>query len=105
MITLESDQQLQELIKNDSVILMFSAEWCPDCRVIEPVLPELEEKYNEWLFVYVDRDTYIHVCAKHDIFGIPSFIAYRNGQEAGRFVSKERKTRDEIEVFIQQLNL
>ncbi|RWZ59741.1 thioredoxin [Halobacillus fulvus] len=103
MITLESDQQLKDLINEKNVILLFSADWCPDCRVIEPILPELEEKYDEWTFVYVDRDAFIHVCAENDVFGIPSFLAYKNGEEAGRFVSKDRKTKEEIEAFIEKL--
>ena len=37
----------------------FTAGWCPDCRVIEPDLPKLEEKYQEFDFVSVDRDQFI----------------------------------------------
>jgi hypothetical protein len=37
------------------------------------------------------------------VFGIPSFIAFENGKELGRFVSKDRKTQEEIERFISGL--
>jgi hypothetical protein len=37
------------------------------------------------------------------VFGIPSFVAFKNGQEAGRFVSKDRKTQEEIEEFLTSL--
>ncbi|WP_079478420.1 thioredoxin family protein [Halobacillus salinus] len=104
MIQLESDQQLKDLINQESVILLFSADWCPDCRVIEPFLPELEEEYSDWTFVYVDRDQFIHVCAENDVFGIPSFLAFRNGEETGRFVSKDRKTKEEIEEFLNRVS-
>ncbi|ELK47339.1 thioredoxin family protein [Halobacillus sp. ACCC02827] len=104
MITLESDQQLKDLIEEKPVILLFSADWCPDCRVIEPFLPELEEKYADWTFVYVDRDQFIHVCAENDVFGIPSFLAFRDGEEVGRFVSKDRKSQEEIEDFLIQVS-
>ncbi|WP_163526674.1 thioredoxin family protein [Halobacillus ihumii] len=105
MITLESDGQLKELLNENRTILLFSADWCPDCRVIEPVLPDIEERFKEWTFVYVDRDKFIHVCAEHDVFGIPSFVAFHKGQEAGRFVSKDRKTQQEIESFISNIKL
>jgi thioredoxin-like negative regulator of GroEL len=104
VINLESDQQMKDLTAKESVIFLFSADWCPDCRVIEPFLPELEEKYSEWTFVYVDRDQFIHICAENDIFGIPSFLAFKNGEEVGRFVSKDRKTQEQIEAFITNLN-
>ncbi|MFZ3580103.1 thioredoxin family protein [Virgibacillus sp. DJP39] len=101
METLKTKEQLDSLIKNDNIIALFSADWCPDCRVIEPTLPEIENEFPTYKFVLIDRDQFIEVCQDYDVFGIPSFIAFKNGQEAGRFVSKDRKTKEEIIKFIQ----
>jgi hypothetical protein len=38
------------------------------------------------------------------VFGIPSFIAFENGEEIGRFVNKDRKTKEQVEKFIDSLN-
>jgi thiol-disulfide isomerase/thioredoxin len=103
MKKLESTEQFNEMRSSGKHIFMFSADWCPDCRVIEPVLPEIEAKFSDYNFVYVDRDQFIDLCIEQDVFGIPSFIGYRDGQELGRFVSKDRKTQEEIENFIQTL--
>ncbi|PWW26169.1 thioredoxin [Cytobacillus oceanisediminis] len=103
MKKLESAEQFNEMRVSGKHIFMFSADWCPDCRVIEPVLPEIEAKYNDYNFIYVDRDQFIDLCIELDIFGIPSFIGFKDGQELGRFVSKERKTQEEIENFIETL--
>ncbi len=84
------------------MVVVFSAQWCADCRVIEPVLPEIEEKYSQLKFFQVDRDQLIDLCQELDIFGIPSFIIYRDGTEIDRFVSKDRKTQAEIESFIDK---
>jgi len=100
---LETVEQFEKMKKEGNYIFLFSAGWCPDCRVIEPLLPEIEEKYPEITFVYVDRDEFIDICAQHDIYGIPSFLAYNQGKETGRFVSKDRKTKQEIETFIESL--
>ncbi|TFJ92585.1 thioredoxin family protein [Lentibacillus salicampi] len=104
MKTIETEQQLNDLIQNDNVVAVFSAGWCPDCRVIEPVLPEIEEAYSDFTFVEVDRDQFIDVCQKYDVFGIPSFLAFKNGEEAGRFVSKNRKTKDEVMAFMDDVS-
>ena len=40
---------------------------------------------------------------KWDIFGIPSFVVLENGQEIGRFVDKNRKTKTEITSFLAGL--
>jgi thiol-disulfide isomerase/thioredoxin len=103
MKKLESYEQFSELRDNGKHIFLFSADWCGDCRFIEPFMPEVEAKFTDYTFVYTDRDQFIDLCAELDIFGIPSFIAYENGAELGRFVSKDRKTQEEIENFISGL--
>ena len=103
MKKLESVEQFNELKKNEKVVFLFSADWCPDCRFIEPFMPEVESEFSQFTFVYVDRDEFIEVCAESDVFGIPSFIAYEKGTELGRFVNKDRKTKEEIENFLQGL--
>ncbi|MFC4022493.1 thioredoxin family protein [Oceanobacillus longus] len=104
MKPLETIEQFNELKNNENVLFIFSAGWCPDCRVIEPVLPEIEEDHPEYQFIEVNRDAFMEVCQEHDIYGIPSFLAFAGGKEAGRFVSKDRKTKEEIEQFINGLS-
>ncbi|HAQ06261.1 MAG TPA: thiol reductase thioredoxin [Bacillus bacterium] len=104
MKNLESMEQFESLKNNGKHIFLFTAGWCPDCRVIEPVLPEIESKFKEYEFISVDRDDFIDLCIQLDVFGIPSFVAFENGKELGRFVNKNRKTKEEIEAFIQSLS-
>lgn len=103
MIELKTGEQFKDFIQQEKVIMIFSADWCPDCRVLDPLLPSIEEQFNENTFVYVDRDKFIDICIEYDIFGIPSFIGFNKGQEVGRFVSKDRKTEQEITNFIEKL--
>ncbi|MCP2035249.1 thiol-disulfide isomerase/thioredoxin [Planomicrobium sp. HSC-17F08] len=103
MRTLTTTEEFHELAANEPVVFMFTAGWCPDCRVIDPVMPEVESSFSDFTFVSVDRDNFIDLCIEKDIYGIPSFLAYTNGSEAGRFVSKDRKTQEEIEAFLTNL--
>lgn len=102
MISLQSVEQFEEL-KQGTTLFVFSANWCGDCRFIEPFMPEVEDKFSDYTFVLVDRDEYLDLCIELGIIGIPSFIGYKNGEELGRFVSKDRKTQEEIEQFISNL--
>lgn len=104
MEKLQSVEQFENLKKEERTIFMFSADWCSDCKFIEPFLPRIEADYPEYTFIHVDRDEFIDLCGDLSIFGIPSFIAYHSGEEAGRFVSKDRKTQEEIEEFINGLS-
>lgn len=103
MKKLESLEQFEQLKQGERVIFLFTADWCPDCRVMEPFLPTLETEFAEYEFISVDRDDFIELCSQLDIFGIPSFVAFSEGTETGRFVSKNNKTKEEIEAFINSL--
>ncbi|MFC4403619.1 thioredoxin family protein [Gracilibacillus xinjiangensis] len=103
MEQLQSEEQFEQLKDSEKVVFLFTAGWCPDCRVIEPILPEIEEQFSSYQFVSVDRDQFIDICANYGIFGIPSFLAFHRGNEVDRFVSKDRKTKEEIEKFLTNL--
>ncbi len=84
-------------------VAVFKASWCKDCHFIEPFMPDVEESYRKELnFVHVDRDELPDLCAELNILGIPSFIVFKEGRELIRFVSKLRKTREEIEQFLDR---
>jgi thiol-disulfide isomerase/thioredoxin len=101
MKNLESVEQFNELKQSSTVVFLFTADWCPDCHFIDPFMPEIEQTFNNLTFISVDRDQFIDICAENEIYGIPSFLAYKDGVEVGRFVSKERGTKLEIEEFFK----
>ncbi|GAX01238.1 thioredoxin family protein [Secundilactobacillus hailunensis] len=95
--------QLSEKIKDGRYMLFFSATWCPDCAFIKPAMPAIEAEYPDFKFLAVDRDENIDLAVDLNVLGIPSFIAYNNGEEIGRFVNKDRKTKQQVEDFINAL--
>ncbi|WP_436859765.1 thioredoxin family protein [Staphylococcus caeli] len=102
MKQLESEQQFEEL-KQQQTVFLFTADWCPDCKVIEPELPQLEAKYTEYTFISVDRDKFMDICIDHGIMGIPSFLVFKNGEQIGSYIGKERKTIAQIDSFLAEL--
>ena len=97
------EDQLIETIGNGKVVLFFTADWCPDCRFIKPAMPKIEQDFSDYTFYEVDRDENIDLAAELNVFGIPSFIVYDNGKEIGRFVNKDRKTKQQVEDFLNNL--
>lgn len=104
MRSILSVDQFQAIIKEDiPTVAVFKAAWCKDCHFIDPFMPEVQIKYKDQLeFIELDRDNFPDLCEQLNILGIPSFIVFRRGQELVRFVSKLRKTREEIEHFLEQ---
>ena len=92
--------QMLSTIGDGKTVLFFTADWCPDCQFIKPAMPAIEEEFSTFKFYLVDRDENIDLAAELNIFGIPSFVVYENGQEIGRFVNKDRKTKQQVEEFL-----
>ncbi|SCW30987.1 Thioredoxin [Paenibacillus tianmuensis] len=99
-----AEQRFREVIAGSKpTVVVFQATWCKDCHFIHPFMPQVEEAYQDRLnLVHIDVDDLPDLSSELNILGIPSFIAFRDGQELVRFVSKLRKTRDEIEQFLDR---
>ncbi len=84
-------------------IIVFSTNWCPDCHFLKTFIGEVVDENKEWTFYYIDRDEMVDLCIDLEILGIPSLIAYKDGQEVSRLVNKLRKTKAEIQAFIDDI--
>ena len=94
---------LEEKLSTGKYVLFFTADWCPDCRFIKPAMPEIEATFSQFEFILVDRDENIDLCQEMMIMGIPSFVVYEDGKEKARFVNKDRKTKKEVEDFLNNI--
>lgn len=105
MKELTTEEQFNEAFHAEGVqVFVFSAEWCPDCQFIKPFMPELVNQYTDYHFYYIDRDVLTDVAIEQGVMGIPSFVGVKDGVETGRFVSKLRKTKQEIDAFLKGLD-
>lgn len=104
MRKLTTEAAFREAVAGEGLtIAVFKTTWCADCHFIDPFMPDLERQYEGKVsFVELDRDDLPDLCSELNILGIPSFIAFRSGSETIRFVSKLRKTREEIESFVDR---
>lgn len=102
MDKISSPAQFQVAIQSPRLtVAVFKADWCVDCKFIDPFMPDVEQKYAERLtLVEVDVDAVGDVSQEQNILGIPSFVAYTDGRELVRFVNKLRKSREDIEKFL-----
>ena len=104
MKEIRTEAEFQEAISSGITVVKFFTDWCPDCHRIDPFMPEVEENFKTKLTMFaIDRDVLPELCQELNVFGIPSFIAFKDGQEIIRFVSKLGKTREEIETFLERV--
>ncbi|ANS75647.1 thiol-disulfide isomerase [Paenibacillus yonginensis] len=104
MLKVATAEQFHELIGSEGLtVAVYKADWCGDCKFIDPFMPEVEQEYaNRLKLIQVDVDELEEISREQNILGIPSFIAYSGGKELIRFVNKLRKSRAEIEDFLNK---
>lgn len=102
MDSITSTEEYFTLVREEvPTVMVFSADWCPDCTYLKTYIDDVATAYKDSLrMMWVDRDEFGDLCETLDVMGIPSFIAYRNGKIVSRFVNGKRKTRREVEDFL-----
>ena len=76
------------VLKNElPVVVDFSAEWCPPCRVLAPLYARLSQEYlGKVVFASIDTEVFPEVLAALGVQGIPTLIIFHHGQELRRLV-------------------
>jgi thioredoxin 1 len=69
------------------VLVDFSADWCPPCRMIEPVLADLAASLGDRLTVgRLDVDREPEVSLRYGVLGMPTLILFQGGEPVDRMV-------------------
>jgi thioredoxin len=97
-ITTDSSFATDVLASPTPVLVDFTADWCPPCRVMEPVLRELAADRPELKIVAVDVEASQLTAARHEVLSMPTFILFRAGAPVLRLVGSRPRRRLEREL-------
>ncbi|KYG91592.1 thioredoxin [Metasolibacillus sp. FSL H7-0170] len=76
-----TDQNFAQEIANGVVLVDFWATWCGPCKMIAPVLEELDAEIgNDVKIVKVDVDNNQVTAAEYQIMSIPSLLLFVDGE-------------------------
>jgi thioredoxin 1 len=79
------NEVLVDVVKEGTVLVDFYAEWCGPCRMMLPVLDQVDAELENVTIIKVDTDSHQELTASMNISGIPAFILYKDGAEIDRF--------------------
>ena len=82
IIHVDNLNEFNEKIASGRVLVDFYATWCGPCKMLAPILEEVDERgeAGDLLIVKVDVDEAGEIAAKYGIQSIPTLILFENGK-------------------------
>jgi thioredoxin 1 len=91
-MVLDANNFIEFISKDEVVLVDFFATWCGPCRMLAPILEEINETGTASVG-NVDVDTEEAISMAYGIQNIPTLIAFKNGKILGKkvgFMPKEK---------------
>ncbi len=89
-----SDATFDEVVKSADkpVLVDFWAEWCGPCKMIEPVLKDIDLQHGDRITIArLNVDDCPEVARRFEVMSIPTLIVFKDGAPAARVVGARGK--------------
>lgn len=84
---LENMDDFEKIIQN-KVLVDFYADWCGPCRMLGPILEELENIQ----ILKVNVDNFQEIANKYGVMSIPTLILFNEGKEINKMIGLRSKS-------------
>ena len=98
MKVIESVKEFDELINGDKVLVDFYADWCGPCKMISPILEQVE-KEEDITVVKVNVDEFQNLAMQFGVMTIPNLKLFKKGKIMNENVGLMSK--EEVKNFIK----
>ena len=82
MATIATNTSFDGLLEDQKLVIVdFWATWCGPCRMLSPLLDEIEEEMSDKITVVkVNVDDADEIAMRYRIMSIPTLLFFKNGQ-------------------------
>ena len=81
------------------VLVEFTADWCPPCKMIAPILAEIAGTYAGQLRIgTLDADLYPEYVQHFGVMGLPTLILFQHGEPVAKIIGYQPRTRIEAQI-------
>tara|TARA_B100000003_G_scaffold164873_1_gene151082 strand:+ start:273 stop:584 length:312 start_codon:yes stop_codon:yes gene_type:complete len=85
-------EEYSEIINSSNpVVIDFHATWCGPCKVLSPILEELDSEIEGVEFVKLDVDQHPQIAGQNQVMGVPTVVILKDGEVKDRFVGVQPK--------------
>lgn len=77
-------------------LIDFWAAWCGPCKVMNPIIEEIEKEYGDKITVEkynVDEPQNQEVVQKYQVMAMPSYFVEKDGQVVEQFIGAQPKSK------------
>jgi thioredoxin len=91
-----------DVLEADKAILVdFWAPWCGPCRVVSPILEEINAEREDLRVVKLNVDENQQTAVKYEVLSIPTMILFQNGNVVKKLIGAQPKARIEAELELE----
>jgi thioredoxin 1 len=88
-----------EVLESETPVLVdFWAPWCGPCRMVSPILEEIDAERDDVRVVKLNIDENMQTQMQYGILAIPTMVLFRNGAEAARIQGAMPRKRIEAQL-------
>ena len=94
VVKLTTENFDQEVLQAGQTVLVdFYADWCGPCKMMGPVVEEIANEETGVKVCKINIDEEMAVAQKYGVMSIPTFIAFKNGEVAGKQIGAVPKNK------------